>query len=204
MLNFLKKLVAPPIVVDETAPPEIDLGTIHRKIKHIEILTRRITDEVFAGQYHTNFKGRGMEFAEVREYSVGDDTRNIDWNVTARHAVPYVKTYQEERELTVFLLIDGSGSFHFGTRTRTKAETCAEIAALLAFSAIKNNDKVGALLFSDQIEKFIPPEKGTRHVLRVIQDILTTRPSGRGTDLKKAFEFFIRAQKKTLCGLCHL
>lgn len=187
------------------APAEMNdsrLDTIHKRIRRIEILTQKAVNDVFAGQYHSNFKGRGMEFAEVREYMIGDPIRDIDWNVTARLSAPHVKKYQEERELTVFLLVDVSSSFQFGTRNRTKAETSAEIAALLAFSAIQNNDKVGVLFFSDAVEKFLPPQKGRQHVLRVIQEILTFSPTRKGTNIKNALDFFNRSQKKrSICFL---
>lgn len=156
------------------------------KVKLIEITTSRLVNNVFAGEYHSVFKGKGMEFDEVREYVPGDDIRDIDWNVTAKTGVPHTKKFVEERELTVIFMVDVSASEYFGTRTRTKAELIAEICALLAFSAIKNNDRVGILFFSDAIEKFIPPKKGKRHVLRVVREILTFKPKGRLTDINVA------------------
>ncbi len=160
-----------------------------RKIRRLEITTRRMVNDVFAGQYHSVFKGRGMEFSEVREYMPGDDVRAIDWNVTARMGKPYVKRFTEERELTVMLLVDHSGSGHFGSTQRTKEELAAEVAALLAFSAIRNNDRVGLIAFTDRIEKFVPPKKGRQHVLRLIREILYLEPEGRGTDITQALHY---------------
>ncbi len=166
------------------------------KVRRIEIRTRRMVNDVFGGEYHSVFKGRGMEFAEVREYVPGDDVRSIDWNVTARMGHPFVKQYQEERELTVLLLVDQSASERFGTRERLKAELAAEVGALLALSATQNNDKVGLVLFADDVELYVPPAKGRRHVLRVVREILYYRPRGRGTDLGAALEHVSRAQKR--------
>ena len=149
------------------------------KIRQIEIRTKRLVNDILAGEYHSVFKGRGMEFNEVREYQTGDDFRSIDWNVTARYGHPFVKRFVEERELTVFLLVDCSGSEQFGTIGQMKSELGAELSALLAFSAIKNNDRVGLIMFSDHIEKFIPPKKGRKHVLRLIREILYFEPAGR-------------------------
>ncbi len=168
-----------------------------RKIRQIEIRTNRIVNESLAGEYHSVFKGRGMEFLEVREYQRGDDIRAIDWNVTARMGHPFVKVHIEERELTIMLLVDTSASQHFGTVSATKADISAEISALLAFSAIKNNDKVGLIMFSDRIEKFIPPGKGRKHVLHLIREILHFRPSGVGTDVSMALDFFGKVINKT-------
>lgn len=162
---------------------------ILKKVREIEIRTNRLVNEVFAGEYESVFKGRGIEFAEVREYAPGDDVRTIDWNVTARFGKPFVKQFIEERELTVMLLVDLSGSEDFGSVARVKREIVAEVAALLAFSAIVNNDKVGYIAFSDQVEKFIPPKKGRRHVLRVIREILYSKAAKRGTSLKTALEY---------------
>jgi len=162
---------------------------IFKKIRRIEITTKRLVTDVFAGQYHSVFKGRGMEFDEVREYQIGDDIRNIDWNVTARTGVPHIKKYIEERELTVMLLVDCSMSMRFSTQNLLKSRVAAEIAAVLAFSAIRNHDKVGAIFFTDRIEKFVPPRKGQRHVLRLIREILYFQPTGRGTDLAQAVEY---------------
>jgi uncharacterized protein (DUF58 family) len=159
---------------------------IIRKIRRIQITTNRLVNESLAGEYHSVFKGRGMEFDEVREYQHGDDVRSIDWNVTSRAGRPFVKRYVEERELTVMLLVDTSASGAFGSQGKTKGEITAEISALLAFSAIKNNDRVGALLFTDQVEKFIPPRRGSTHVLRVIRELLFYKPKHRGTNLQRA------------------
>jgi uncharacterized protein (DUF58 family) len=159
-----------------------------RKIRRIQITTSRLVNESLAGEYHSVFKGRGMEFDEVREYQHGDDIRTIDWNVTSRAGHPYVKRYVEERELTVMLLIDASASGLFGSAGKVKGEVAAEISALLAFSAIKNNDRVGAMLFTDRIEKFIPARRGSTHVLRVIREVLYHKPEGRGTRIQKALE----------------
>lgn len=159
-----------------------------KKIRFIEITTSRLVNTVFAGEYHSVFKGRGMEFHEVREYDPSDDPRDIDWNVTARMGHPFTKKFVEERELTVMFLVDMSGSERFGTRGRTKAEMMAEIGALLAFSAIQNHDRVGLIIFSDQVEKFIAPKKGRRHVLRVVREILTFKPKHRKTDLNVALK----------------
>ena len=160
-----------------------------KQVRLIELRTRGWVDSLFGGEYHSVFKGQGMEFAEVREYQPGDDVRAIDWNVTARMGHPYVKRYIEERELTVLLAVDLSGSKQFGTRGRFKAELAAEIAAVLALSAVRNNDRVGLLVFTDRIEHFVPARKGRRHVLRLIRDVLAFRPQGRGTDLGAALEF---------------
>ncbi len=165
---------------------------ILKKIRQIEIRTNRLVSESLAGQYHSVFKGQGMNFEEVREYQPGDEVRSIDWNVTARMNHPFVKKFVEERELTLMLLVDVSGSGFFGSREQSKRELAAEIASVLAFSAIRNNDKVGLILFSDRVEKFIPPRKGRRHVLRVIREVLFFEPERRGTDLNGALEFLLR------------
>ncbi len=165
---------------------------ILKKIRQIEIRTRRLVSERTAGQYHSVFKGQGMNFEEVREYQPGDDVRAIDWNVTARMNHPFVKKFVEERELTVRLVVDASGSGRFGSGAQSKRELAAEVASVLAFSAIRNNDKVGLILFTDAVEKFIPPKKGRRHVLRVIREILFFEPRRRGTDLGLAFDFLNR------------
>jgi uncharacterized protein (DUF58 family) len=167
-----------------------------RQVRRIEIRTRRLVNDVFSGEYHSVFKGRGMEFAEVREYIPGDDVRTIDWNVTARLGHPYVKQFTEERELTVLLLVDLSGSGDFGTRGRLKAALAAEVAAVLAFSAVENNDKVGLSLFTDRVERYVSPRKGRRHVLRVIREILYYKPEGRRTDLAAALQHLARVQKR--------
>ena len=165
---------------------------ILKKIRQIEIRTNRVVTETLAGQYHSVFKGQGMNFDEVREYQPGDDVRAIDWNVTARMNHPFIKKFVEERELTLMLVVDVSGSGLFGSRAQSKRELAAEIASVLAFSAIRNNDKVGLLLFTDEVEKFIPPRKGRSHVLRVIREVLFFEPKRRGTDLVQALEFMGR------------
>jgi uncharacterized protein (DUF58 family) len=162
---------------------------ILKKIKQIQIHTRRLVDEAFIGEYHSVFKGRGMEFEEVREYQPGDEIRTIDWNVTARMGRPFVKRYVEERELTVMLLVDVSASSNFGSVRHLKNEIATEICALLAFSAIKNNDKVGMIMFTDKVEKFLPPKKGPKYVFRVIRELLCSKPPGRGTDISVALEY---------------
>jgi uncharacterized protein (DUF58 family) len=167
-----------------------------RKVRRLEIRTRRLVDESLAGSYHSMFRGRGMEFAEVREYSTGDDVRTIDWNVSARMGHPFVKKYTEERELTVVLVVDASGSAGFGTDHSTKMGMSAEIAALLAFSAIRNNDRVGLLLFTDRVEGFLPPRKGREHGLRVLREVLAAEPAGRGTRVARALEFLQRVVRK--------
>jgi uncharacterized protein (DUF58 family) len=172
-------------------PPEI-LAAVRR----IEIRTRRLVDEVFSGEYHSVFRGRGVEFREVREYVPGDDVRAIDWNVTARSDAPFVKQFEEERELTVVLAADVSPSGYFGSGERSKAETAAELCGVLAFAATSNKDKVGLLLFSDHVEKYIPPAKGRSHVLRIIRELLTYRPSGRGTDLDAPLQLVGRVLKR--------
>ncbi|MEE8347141.1 MAG: DUF58 domain-containing protein [Dehalococcoidia bacterium] len=169
---------------------------ILRKVRRIEIRTRKLVNESLAGGYHSVFKGQGMEFSEVREYQFGDDVRSIDWNVTSRMGRPFVKKYKEERELTVVLVVDASASGTFGSAEQVKSEVMAEICALLAFSAIRNNDRVGLILFTDRVEKFVPPAKGQRHVLRVIREILFHRPVGRGTDLNGALEYLGRVIRR--------
>ena len=167
-----------------------------KKVRKIEIKTRGLSRQIFAGEYHSAFKGRGMTFSEVREYQYGDDVRSIDWNVTARFNHPYVKVFEEERELTVMLLIDVSGSGDFGTEAQMKHSLITEIAALLSFSAIENNDKIGVILFTDRIEKFIPPQKGRKHILRIIRELLECNPEGRGTDISESLRFLTNAIKK--------
>jgi len=167
-----------------------------KKVRKIEIKTKALSHQIFAGEYHSAFKGRGMAFSEVREYQYGDDVRNMDWNVTARLRQPYVKIFEEERELTVMLLVDVSGSRLFGTTTQTKKDLVAEIAALLSFSASINNDKVGALFFSSKVEKFIPPKKGRSHLLRIIRELIEFEPEDRGTDIGAALQFLTNALKK--------
>ena len=165
------------------------------KVRKIEIKTRGLSSNMFAGQYHSAFKGRGMAFAEVREYQYGDDVRDIDWNVTERFHRPYVKVFEEERELTVMLLVDVSGSLNFGTRGETKNEMATEIAATLAFSAIQNNDKIGVIFFSDRVEKYIPPKKGRKHILYIIREMLDFKPQSNKTDIAVALEYLGRMQK---------
>ena len=167
-----------------------------KKVRKIEIKAKGLSQNIFAGEYHTAFKGRGMTFSEVREYQYGDDVRDIDWNVTARQNHPYVKVYEEERELTVMLVVDVSGSKNFGAVGESKQDMMTEIAATLAFSAIENNDKVGVLLFSDKIEKFIPPQKGRKHILRVISELLDFKAENRGTNLNLALEYLTSGIKK--------
>jgi len=169
---------------------------LFKKIKKIEIKTSRLVNDVFSGEYHSIFRGRGMEFSEVREYTPGDDIRNIDWNVTARYNHPYVKIFREERELTVMLLVDLSASGDFGSYQRMRREISAEIAAVLAFSAARNNDKVGLLLFTDKIEKFIPPKKGRYHVLRIIREVLYFKPEGKKTHIAGAVDYMLQVIKK--------
>ena len=167
-----------------------------QKVRKIEIKTHGLSRNIFAGEYHSQFKGRGMAFSEVREYQPGDDVRSIDWNVTARMKRPYVKIYEEERELTVMLLVDVSGSRNFGTVSQTKRDTMAEVAATLAFSTIENNDKVGVLFFSDKVEKFIPPKKGKSHVLHIIRELLSFEPESNGTNINAALQYLTNAQKR--------
>ncbi len=167
-----------------------------RSVRRIEIKTRRLVNDVLAGEYHSVFKGRGMEFEEVREYEQGDDVRTIDWNVTARTGIPHVKRFKEERELTVLLAVDVSSSGKFGTSGRQKNEMATELSALLAFSAIRNNDRVGLVLFTDRVERFIPPKKGKEHVMRLIRELLAFEPKGDGTDLSGALDFVGRVQRR--------
>lgn len=174
----------------------METSEILKKVRKIEIKTRGLSSNIFAGQYHTAFKGRGMAFSEVREYQYGDDVRDIDWNVTARFNRPYVKVFEEERELTVMLLIDVSGSLDFGTRVQMKRDMATEIAATLAFSAIENNDKIGVVFFSDKIEKYIPPKKGRKHILYIIREMLDFHPESLRTDVGAALEFLTSVSKR--------
>ena len=174
----------------------METSEILKKVRKIEIKTRGLSSNIFAGQYHSAFKGRGMAFSEVREYQFGDDVRDIDWNVTARFHRPYVKVFEEERELTVMLLIDVSGSLEFGTQVQLKKDMVTEIAATLAFSAIQNNDKIGVIFFSDKIEKYIPPKKGRKHILYIIREMLDFHPGSRKTDVKLAVEFLTSVIKR--------
>ena len=174
----------------------MDTHELLKKVRKIEIKTRGLSKHLFSGEYHSAFKGRGMSFSEVRDYQFGDDVRNIDWNVTARTGEPHVKVFEEERELTVMLLIDVSGSAFFGTTQQFKQDMMTEICAVLSFSAIQNNDKVGVIFFSDQVEKFIPPKKGRQHILRIIRELLDFEPQHRRTDLNTALEYFNNVVKK--------
>ena len=174
----------------------METSELIKKVRKIEIKTRGLSSNIFAGQYHSAFKGRGMAFSEVREYQFGDDVRDIDWNVTARFHRPYVKVFEEERELTVMLLIDVSGSLDFGTSRQMKRDMVTEIAATLAFSAIQNNDKIGVVFFSDHIEKYIPPKKGRKHILYIIRELLDFKPESKRTDVKLALEFMTSVAKR--------
>ncbi len=174
----------------------METSEILKKVRKIEIKARGLSSQVFAGQYHSAFKGRGMAFSEVREYQYGDDVRDIDWNVTARFHRPYVKVFEEERELTVMLLVDVSGSLDFGTQVQMKRDMVTEIAATIAFSAIQNNDKIGVVFFSDKIEKYIPPKKGRKHILYIIREMLDFHPESKRTDVKQAVEFLSSVQKR--------
>jgi len=171
-----------------------------KKVRKIEIKTKGLSNHIFAGEYHTAFKGKGMAFSEVREYQPGDDVRSIDWNVTARYNAPFVKIFEEEREMTVMLLIDVSASGNFGTQEQFKRELATELSAILAFSAIKNNDKVGVIFFTDKVEQFIPPKKGKSHILRIIREVLAFQPEGKGTDIAGALEYFNSViKKRSIC-----
>ncbi|UCE93285.1 MAG: DUF58 domain-containing protein [Flavobacteriaceae bacterium] len=174
----------------------MDTKELLKKVRKIEIKTRRLSDHIFSGEYHSSFKGRGMTFSEVRQYQYGDDIRSIDWNVTARYNEPYVKIFEEERELTMMLVVDISGSESFGTTEQFKRDILTEISATLAFSAIQNNDKVGLLLFSDEIELFIPPKKGKTHVLRIIRELIEFEPKSKKTDLTQALKYLSNVMKK--------
>ena len=174
----------------------METSEILKKVRRIEIKTRGLSNNIFAGQYHSAFKGRGMAFSEVREYQFGDDIRDIDWNVTARFNKPFVKVFEEERELTVMLMVDVSGSLEFGTVKQLKKDMVTEIAATLAFSAIQNNDKIGVIFFSDRIEKFIPPKKGRKHILYIIRELLDFKPESKRTDIKIAVEYLTNVIKK--------
>lgn len=174
----------------------MDTKELLKKVRKIEIKTRRLSDNVFGGEYHSTFKGRGMTFSEVRQYQFGDDVRNIDWNVTARYSEPYIKVFEEERELTLMLMVDISGSEYFGTQEQFKNEIITEIAATLAFSAMQNNDKTGLILFTDQIELYIPPKKGKSHVLRIIRELLEHKPKSNKTDVAYALKFLSSVMKK--------
>ena len=171
-----------------------------KKVRKIEIKTKGLSNHIFAGEYHTAFKGKGMAFSEVREYQPGDDVRSIDWNVTARYNAPFVKVFEEEREMTVMLLIDVSASGNFGTQEQFKRELATELSAILAFSAIKNNDNVGVIFFTDKVEQFIPPKKGKSHILRIIREVLAFQPTGKGTNIAGALEFFNSViKKRSIC-----
>ena len=174
----------------------MDTKELLKKVRKIEIKTRRLSDHIFSGEYHTSFKGRGMTFSEVRQYQYGDDIRAIDWNVTARYNEPYIKVFEEERELTMLLMVDVSGSESFGSKNQFKKEIVTEIAATLAFSATQNNDKIGLILFSDEIELYIPPKKGRSHVLRIIRELIEFEPKSKQTDVSQALKFLSGTQKK--------
>ncbi|MBV1925464.1 MAG: DUF58 domain-containing protein [Dokdonia sp.] len=174
----------------------MDTKELLKKVRKIEIKTRRLSDHIFGGEYHSTFKGRGMTFSEVRQYQFGDDVRNIDWNVTARYNEPFIKVFEEERELTMMLIADVSGSEFFGTDKQFKNEIVTEIAATLAFSAMQNNDKIGLILFTDEIELFIPPKKGKSHVLRIIRELLEFSPKSKNTDIAQAIKFLSNVMKK--------
>lgn len=174
----------------------METNDLLKKVRKIEIKTRGLSQNIFAGEYHTAFKGRGMTFSEVREYQYGDDVRAIDWNVTARFGRPFIKVFEEERELTVILLVDASGSLDFGTTNQFKKDIITEVAATLAFSTIQNNDKVGAIFFSNRVEKFIPPKKGKKHVLQIIRELLVFKPESNQTDIAEALKYFTNAIKK--------
>jgi uncharacterized protein (DUF58 family) len=174
----------------------MDTKELLKKVRKIEIKTRRLSDHIFSGEYHTSFKGRGMTFSEVRQYQYGDDIRAIDWNVTARYNEPYIKIFEEERELTMLLMVDVSGSENFGSKNQFKKEIVTEIAATLAFSATQNNDKIGLILFSDETELYIPPKKGRSHVLRIIRELIEFEPKSKQTDVSQALKFLSGTQKK--------
>jgi uncharacterized protein (DUF58 family) len=174
----------------------VDTRELLKKVRQIEIKTRGMVNQIFSGEYHSVFKGRGMEFSEVREYQYGDDVRSIDWNVSARFSHPFIKIFEEERELTVMLVVDFSGSGEFGSWLSLKNEIAAEICAVLAFSAIKNNDKVGLILFTDRIEKFVPPKKGRAHILRIVRELVSFQPAGSKTNIREALEYFNHVTKK--------
>lgn len=174
----------------------METSELLRRVRRIEIKTRALTNNIFAGEYHSAFKGRGMSFAEVREYQPGDDVRDIDWNVTARMNRPYIKVFEEERELTLMLVIDLSASQMFGTHERTQRDLVTEIAATLAFSAMQNNDKIGVIFFTDRIEKFIPPQKGRKHILYIIRELLNFEPKGKRTDIGIALEYLVKVMSK--------
>jgi uncharacterized protein (DUF58 family) len=174
----------------------MDTKEILKKVRKIEIKTRRLSDHIFSGEYHTSFKGRGMTFSEVRQYQFGDDVRAIDWNVTARYNDPYIKVFEEERELTMMLMVDISGSESFGTKNQLKSEIVTEIAATMAFSATQNNDKIGLILFSDEIELYIPPKKGKSHVLRIIRELIEFQPKSNKTNISNALKFLSSVMKK--------
>lgn len=174
----------------------METSEILKRVRQIEIKTRGLSNNIFAGEYHSAFKGRGMAFSEVREYQYGDDIRDIEWNVTARFNKPYVKVFEEERELTVMLLVDVSGSLNFGTQKQMKRDMLTEIGATLAFSAIQNNDKIGVIFFTDKIEKFIPPQKGRKHILYIIRELLDFKPESQRTDIRGAVEYLTRAIKR--------
>lgn len=192
----MKRIQEIPAFAGMTKIKKMETKEILKKVRKIEIKTRRLSDHIFGGEYHSTFKGRGMTFSEVRQYQYGDDIRAIDWNVTARYNEPYIKVFEEERELTMMLMVDISGSEFFGTNQQFKRDTATEIAATLAFSAIQNNDKVGLILFSDQIELYIPPKKGKSHVLRIIRELIEFSPKSKQTDIGEALKFLSNVMKK--------
>src|SRR5690606_29091550 len=174
----------------------MDTKELIKKVRKIEIKTKGLSNQIFSGEYHSAFKGRGMAFSEVREYAIGDEIRTIDWNVTARFNEPYVKVFEEERELTVMLLVDVSASEMFGTRNQIKRETITELCAVLAFSAVSNNDRIGLIMFSDQMEMYIPPKKGKSHILRIIRELINFEPKHVGTNISEALKYFTKMVKK--------
>ena len=192
--RFWKKSKSPEPEPEE--PSGESLRQLLKRVRRIEITTRKAVNEVFAGEYHSVFKGRGIEFLEVREYYPGDDVRTIDWNVTARFGAPFVKVFAEERELTVIIMVDASSSLRFGTVDKVKSELAAELCALFAFSAIKNHDRVGLIIFTDRIERYVPPRKGSQNALRLIREVLGFRPRSKNTDLAVALDFLFRVQKR--------
>ena len=193
MVSATREIINQTVIIENET---MDTKELLKKVRKIEIKTRRLSDHIFGGEYHSTFKGRGMTFSEVRQYQFGDDVRNIDWNVTARYSEPYIKIFEEERELTMMLMVDISGSEFFGTEDQFKNEVLTEIAATLAFSATQNNDKIGLILFSDKIELYIPPKKGRSHVLRIIRELIEFEPQSRETNIAEALKFLSSVMKK--------
>ena len=196
-VNYFQTLNLEPETLNSKLELVVETSELLKKVRKIEIKTRGLSQNIFAGEYHSAFKGRGMTFSEVREYQYGDDIRTIDWNVTARFGHPYIKIFEEEREMTVMLLIDVSGSRDFGTVSQTKKDIFTEMAAVLAFSTIQNNDKIGVIFFSDKIEKFIPPQKGKKHVLQIIRELIDFEPQSKKTDIANALRYFTNVIKKS-------